>query len=326
MRRQDAVRIRHQLRAYTGPIDDLKVNNPLYATVLPPVRNSRKLHIFWSDPLQITEIFNQAMVWIKEFNVPKPRLYEAHVSKLRLAKKMGEQDPNPIFILPRLPKEDMLQLANELSKINLPCEVNDVIVDEFYKDINHGSQHQDDDSSTGQISSITGKKSVSNKTEPNRSNTVRNHSNSSNSTERRRQSSEEDLREEESEDDHNLYQLFRDSDQLINQSINKSLEQEMELSEEEDLTRILQDEDKTTTEDQLTSPASEEEAQGIEPEKQKEARLELRITEDTSLSTETGSSESGFRRSNRITKPVKKYDLSPRPRSRTHPWVPKTLR
>ena len=54
----------------------------------------------------------------------KPRLYDAHVSKLRLAKKMGERDPDPIFILPRLPKEDMLQLADKLSEINLPCKVN----------------------------------------------------------------------------------------------------------------------------------------------------------------------------------------------------------
>ena len=84
----------------------------------------------------------------------------------------------------------------------------------------------------------------------------------------------------------------------------------MEHSEEEDLTQILQDEDETITEDQLTSSASEEEAQGIEPEKQKETRPELRITEDTAPLTATGSSGSG-----RITKPVEKYDPSPRPRT-----------
>ena len=120
----------------------------------------------------------------------------------------------------------------------------------------------------------------------------------------------------------------------------------MEHSEEEDLTGILQDEDETITEDQLTSaaseeeaqgitedqltsPASEEEAQGIEPEKQKEARPELRITEDTAPSTMTGSSGSGTRRLGRITKPVEKYDPSPRPRtprSRTRPGVPKSSR
>ena len=117
----------------------------------------------------------------------------------------------------------MLQLADELSEINLPCKVNVNIVDEFYEDINHGSQHQDDDTSTGQIRSITEEKSISNKTEPIRSNTLSNNSNSSNTTERRSQSSEEDLREEESEDDHDLYQSLRDSDQSINQSINQSI-------------------------------------------------------------------------------------------------------
>ena len=84
----------------------------------------------------------------------------------------------------------MLQLADELSEINLPCKVNDDLVDEFYEDINHGSQHHDDDSSTGQIRSTTRENSASNKTEPIRSNTL---SDSSNSTERRSQSSEEDL-------------------------------------------------------------------------------------------------------------------------------------
>ena len=79
----------------------------------------------------------------------------------------------------------MLQLADKLSEINLPFKVNDDLVDEFYEDINHGSQHHDDDSSTGQIRSIKGENSVSNKTEPIRSNTLSNNSNSSNSTERR---------------------------------------------------------------------------------------------------------------------------------------------
>ena len=347
MRRQDAVRIRRQFRAYTGPIEDFKINDLVYAAVLPPVGNSRKLNISWSGPLQITEIINQAMVRIKELNVNKPRIYDAHISKLRLAKKMGERDTNPIFILPRLPKEDMLQLADELSEINFPCKVNDDLVDEFYEDINHGSQHHDDESSTGQIRSSTGKNSVSNKTEPIRSNTRINNSNSSNSTERRSQASEEDLQEEESEEDQDLYQSFIDSDQSINQSINKAPEQQTEHSGGEDITKILQDEDETITEDQLsstaseeeeaqgidedqvTSAASEEESQRIEPEKQKEARPELRIIENTAPSTATESSGSGTRRSGRITKPVEKYDPSPRPRtprSRARPGVPKSLR
>jgi len=82
----------------------------------------------------------------------------------------------------------------------------------FYKDINHGSQHQDDYLSTESIRSNTGsresKKSVSNKTESIRSNNGGNNSNSRNITEIRSQTSEEDHQEEESEDDHNLYQSF----------------------------------------------------------------------------------------------------------------------
>ena len=82
------------------------------------------------------------MVQIKELNVPKPRLYDSHNSKIRLAKKMGERDPNPIFILPRLPKEDMLQLADELSEIHLPCKVNDELVDEFYEDSSNSTERR----------------------------------------------------------------------------------------------------------------------------------------------------------------------------------------
>ena len=91
-------------------------------------------------------------------------------------------------------------------KINLPCKVDQSLVDEFYEDINHGS-HQ---SSTGPIRSNTvsrdSKKSVSNKTGwissknlstgPIRSNTGSNASKSSNRTEIRSQTFEEDHKEE----------------------------------------------------------------------------------------------------------------------------------
>ena len=49
----------------------------------------------------------------------------------------------------------MFQLKDELSEIDLPCKVDNSLVDEFYEDINHGSQHQDVDSSTGPIRSNT---------------------------------------------------------------------------------------------------------------------------------------------------------------------------
>ncbi len=61
----------------------------------PPIGNLWKLQLKWSGPLQITEIMNQAMVMIREINVPNPCQYDAHISKLQLAKKFGEQDLNP---------------------------------------------------------------------------------------------------------------------------------------------------------------------------------------------------------------------------------------
>ena len=78
---------------------------------------------------------NQAQVKIKEINVPNPQENTAHISNLRLVKKIGERDLNPIFQLLRLPKEAMLELEDELFKINLPCKVDQSLVDEFYKGI-----------------------------------------------------------------------------------------------------------------------------------------------------------------------------------------------
>ena len=50
---------------------------------------------------------------------------------------MGERDLHQIFLLPRLPKEAVMQLEDKLSGINLPCKVNKSLVDKFYEDINH---------------------------------------------------------------------------------------------------------------------------------------------------------------------------------------------
>jgi len=61
---------------------------------------------------------------------------------------------------------------------------------------------------------------------------------------------------------------------------------------------------------------------------QKESIPELRITEETTLSTTTGSSGSGNRKSGRITKTIEKFDPSPGPRTtrtKTCPGVLKTL-
>ena len=46
-------------------------------------------------------------------------------------KKWENETLNPIFRLPRLPKEAMLQLEDELSRINIPCKVNQSLVDKI---------------------------------------------------------------------------------------------------------------------------------------------------------------------------------------------------
>lgn len=57
---------------------------------------------------------------------------------------------DPIFRLPRLPKEVMLQLSNMLLLVELPCLVEDRLIDEFCDDLeNHKVHRQDENSSNG---------------------------------------------------------------------------------------------------------------------------------------------------------------------------------
>ena len=128
-------------------------------------------------------------------------------------------------------------------------------------------------------------------TGPIRSKTGSNASKSCNSTEMRSQTSVEDHQEEESEDNYDLYQSFTDQliNQLPNQSSNRSSEHRSNSNSEKDfyshfnvdeigegeLTQILQDEDKTITEDQVTSAASQEKEQSIETKDAK--RIKTRI-------------------------------------------------
>ena len=105
----------------------MQAGDKVYAAVLPPPGNSRKLQIKWSGPLVITEVVNEAMIKIQELDVKNPRTYIAHRSKLRLAKKMGQKDTDPLFRLPQLPKSKMNQLSQELEEFELP----DFVIDEF---------------------------------------------------------------------------------------------------------------------------------------------------------------------------------------------------
>jgi hypothetical protein len=299
MRQNDTVRIRRQFKAYSTPREDINVGDLCYAAVLPAIGDSRKLLLNWSGPVEVTEIINSAMLRVKEIHVNRPREYVAHRSKLRLCKKMGEKDLNPIFRLPRLPKEIMLQLADELSLVELPCLVENQLVDEFYEDLgDHKEQKHDDDSSDN-----------------------------SDNRETVQEKSGED-QQEESEDNDEMFQSFNNT---INQSIiseinSPNLSFTTERTEQNATANIVLE---TSVEEQLTSAAStasQESEQEIEaePEKEKEhvqdKSNKLESTETIPRAPSSGrssgrSSGSGGRRSTRISKPVKKFDPSPSPRT-----------
>ena len=146
MRNSDAVRIRRQFRSYAGLAQNMQPGDKVYAAVLPPPGNSRKLQIKWSGPLVITEVVNDAMLRIQELNVKNARTFIAHRSKLRLAKKMGQKDTDPLFQLPQLPKDEMDQISEELEEFELPGKPNQDVIDKFvpfYQKIQQ-SQRKDD--------------------------------------------------------------------------------------------------------------------------------------------------------------------------------------
>ena len=133
MRASDDVRIRRQFRSYEKPQDEICVGDRVYCAVLPPQGNSRKLQLTWSGPVIVTEIINNALIKVKEYDVRNPRTYVAHRSKVRVAKKSGEKDVDPMFKLPRIPAEAVKHLAEELSEFELPARQLDAeLVDEFH--------------------------------------------------------------------------------------------------------------------------------------------------------------------------------------------------
>ena len=101
MRNSDAVRIRRQFKSYSKLSEDIKPGDRIYAAVLSPAGNTHKLQIKWSGPQVVLEIVNNAMLKIQELDVRNPRTYIAHCSKVRLAKRFGQKDTDPLFKLPR---------------------------------------------------------------------------------------------------------------------------------------------------------------------------------------------------------------------------------
>ena len=82
IREADEVPIHQQFQAYSGRQEDLQFGDYVYAAVLPPITNSRKLAIRWSGPLILNRILNENMIEVKEIRVKKPRVYVAHRTKL----------------------------------------------------------------------------------------------------------------------------------------------------------------------------------------------------------------------------------------------------
>ena len=325
MRRSDAVRIRRQFRAYSKPSEDIQVGDLCYAAVLPAVGNSRKLMLDWSGPVKVIEIINNAQLKVIETNVNKPRTYIAHRSKLRLCKKMGEKDVHPIFRLPRLPREVMLQLEDELSAIELPCLVDNDVMDEFHVDpVHHGAQRQDDNSSLD-----------STKTESsNKTSTVKNVS-----EEEQEQESEDE--EQESEDDDEQFQSFCDQPDNIKHSFElpgtaedkrlssaaseasgASSEAELRIEAEPEKNGLISaEQNETGNTEGLSSTASEASGASSEAELRIEAEPEkdtLMITEQDKAGTITR------RRSERVKTPVDRFDPSPAtPRKSKKPGTPR---
>ena len=274
----------------------------MYATVLPPPGNTRKLQIKWSRPLVVLELVNNAMIKIKETGVKNPRTYIAHRSKLRLAKRMGQKDTDPLFKLPLLPKSEMDQLCEELEEFELPGKTNqeDVIV-EIWDDCHKshtGDDHQDDSTSSSCRASSRTKTS-------------------------------EDGRSNRSSDE---FLSFHQSPGSVGSEAS-SPEQEfsrhidLDELEPEVVDQALQDSD---AEEEPVSAASQlvpdpepvfEEPQSEElvpdhdlvratiPEPEPEKYICLHITEEQTVIPQEFGSESSFRRkSNWISKPVEKFD------------------
>ena len=100
----------------TGKIDENKIDTSIFDEVHDDVLqlyNVRK-------QLRLTDANTTNSTRLDE--VKNPQTYIAHRSKIRLAKKMGQKDIEPLFKLPKLPAEVMKDLAEELSTFELPAK------------------------------------------------------------------------------------------------------------------------------------------------------------------------------------------------------------
>ena len=110
--------------------------------------NSRQ-HTKITSVLEVVEFVNNAILKIREINLKNPRTFLAHRSKLRIAKKFGVKDIDPLFQLPRLPVSLMESLQNILWEIDLPVKPVKDVVDEFHSSVILNHRWQDQASCTG---------------------------------------------------------------------------------------------------------------------------------------------------------------------------------
>ena len=173
MRASDDVRIRRQFRCYEKPVDDIEVGDKVYCAALPPQGNTRKLQLKWSGPVLVQQIINNAMLELREYGVKNPRTYAAHRSKVRLAKKMGQKDLDPLFKLPRIEAGALADLAEELSSFELPTKPLDAeLIDEFFSQDSRihqrGRSHCSSITSTPPAPAQTPEESISSESSNNR--------------------------------------------------------------------------------------------------------------------------------------------------------------
>ena len=325
MRNSDAVRIRRQFRSYSGLAQDMQPGDKVYAAVLPPPGNSRKLQIRWSGPLVITEIVNDAMLKIKELDVKNPRIYIAHRSKLRLAKKMGQKDMDPLFRLPRLPKDDMDQLGEELDEFELPGKSNQDVTDEVlpFSQENEKTQRRDDstDDSVSKSSRISASSRISTGSRPSKS--------------RSRGSKSEDEGDEfvsfnrspgsggsEASNPEREFSNHFNLEDLETEELNQAL-QDSDAEDEEPVSaaaQLIPDPEQVPEEPQSERSVMNQsinqtidESTKISPEPEKEKFVQLRIVEKGDQSTNlqpAGSETSSRRKSDRVSRPVERFDAA----------------
>ena len=245
------------------------------------------------------------MIKIQEMEVKNPRTYIAHGSKLRLAKRMGQKDTDPLFKLLCLPKSKMDQLSQELEEFELPGKSNQDVIDEFCEEIH--KSHTGDDS---QDDSTSLSCSVSSKTKTSEDGMSDN------------RSSDEFLSfhqspgsggSEASTPEQEFTRHF-DLDDLEPEVLNQTL-QDSSVEEEEPVSaasQLIPDPEPVFEEPQSEELVPDQDlVRATIPEPEPEKYIRLHITEEeeqTIIPQESGSESSSRRKSNRILKPVEKFD------------------